>query len=185
LRKRGYVPENPITKVSCPKTTKKLLPVVAKKQLDTLMPDAKNERDKALLQLLSRSGMRLSEAMKVRSSDFDWEGGTVTVLGKGSKYRKCLFGREYITAWFQAHDSLDIGIEGIKTLLRRLGSECRMKCSPHAFRRGFCTDLLRSGLSTRVAQSLGGWEDLEMVERYSKSLSFEDALEIYRGNNHS
>ena len=127
--------------------------------------------------------MRLSEAARVKSSDFDWIGGTVTVLGKGSKYRKCLFEGDYVTTWFKENSSFALGVEGIKTMLKRLGNSTGMTCNPHAFRRGFCTILLRKGLSTRVVQSLGGWEDLEMVERYSKSLTFDDALAVYRGGN--
>ena len=42
---------------------------------------------------------------------------------------------------------------------------------------------MKSGLSTRVVQALGGWESIAMVERYSKSLSFSDALDVYRATN--
>ena len=42
---------------------------------------------------------------------------------------------------------------------------------------------VKSGLSTRVVQSLGGWEQLSMVERYTKSLSFDDALKLYKSVN--
>ena len=39
---------------------------------------------------------------------------------------------------------------------------------------------IKSGLSTRVVQALGGWETIAMVERYSKSLTFVDALQLYK-----
>jgi len=39
---------------------------------------------------------------------------------------------------------------------------------------------VKSGLSTRLVQALGGWEQISMVEWYSKSLTFDDALSIYR-----
>lgn len=42
------------------------------------------------------------------------------------------------------------------------------------------THNLRSGLSTRIVQACGGWESIGMVERYSKSLSFDDALKLYK-----
>ena len=43
-----------------------------------------------------------------------------------------------------------------------------------------CVHQIKSGLSTRVIQALGGWETIAMVERYSKSLTFDDALELYK-----
>jgi hypothetical protein len=43
---------------------------------------------------------------------------------------------------------------------------------------------LTGGLSTRVVQSLGGWESIAMVERYTKSLTFDDALQVYMAKNH-
>ena len=54
-----------------------------------------------------------------------------------------------------------------------------MKCNAHSFRRGFCVHQVKSGLSTRVVQALGGWETIAMVKNYSKSLTFEEALELY------
>jgi site-specific recombinase XerD len=60
-----------------------------------------------------------------------------------------------------------------------------IKCNPHSFRRGFAVHQVKSGLSTRVVQALGGWEQLSMVEHYSKSLTFDDALQLYKQVNGS
>ena len=64
-------------------------------------------------------------------------------------------------------------------MLKRQSKETGMKCNAHSFRRGFAVHNLKSGLSTRIVQALGGWESIIMVERYSRSLSFEDALSVY------
>jgi len=96
------------------------------------------------------SGMRVSEVADVKAQDFDWDKGIVVVLGKGNKYRKALSGNGEVRQWFSEHDSFEISIHQVK-----------------------------SGLSTRVVQALGGWEQLTMVEHYSKSLTFDDALSIY------
>jgi len=58
-------------------------------------------------------------------------------------------------------------------------------CNPHSFRRGFAVHLVKSGLSTRVVQSLGGWETIAMVERYTRSLDFDDGLQPYKQVNGS
>ncbi len=64
-------------------------------------------------------------------------------------------------------------------MLKRLAKETGIRRNPHSFRRGFCVHQVKSDLSTRVVQTLGGWEQLTMVEHYSKSLTFDDALSIY------
>ncbi len=180
LYQNGYTSSNPIESVCPPKTQKKLLPAVSKEQLDTLLAHCSCERDKALVSLLWYSGMRISEAVHVKSSDFNWDEGTVVVLGKGNKYRKCLSGNGIVKKWFDRHESFELTKGGAQTILKRLKADSGIQCNPHSFRRGFCVHLVKSGLSTRTVQALGGWENITMVERYSKSFSFEDALNVYQ-----
>ena len=124
--------------------------------------------------------MRLSEAINVRASDFNWCEGTVTVLGKGNNYRKALAGNGLVRQWFAEHDSFELNKGGAQTMLKRLTADTGIHCNAHAFRRGFAVYQIKSGLSTRVVQALGGWEQISMVERYSKSLTFDDALQLYK-----
>ena len=133
-----------------------------------------------MINFLWHSGTRLSEAVSVKVKDFNWEGGTVVVLGKGNRYRKCLAGNGVVREWFSSHDSFEINKGGTQSMLKRLKAEISIQCNAHSFRRGFCVHQVKSGLSTRVVQALGGWENLAMVEKYSKSLDFDDALEVYR-----
>jgi integrase/recombinase XerC/integrase/recombinase XerD len=166
--------------VQPPRVQRKLLSAVSREQLEVLIEHCHCERDRALISLLWYSGVRLSEAISVRAQDFDWNEGTVTVLGKGNRYRKALAGNGLVRDWFKNHDSFEINRSGVATMLKRLGKETGIKCNPHSFRRGFAIHNLKSGLSTRIVQALGGWESIVMVERYSRSLSFEDALQVYR-----
>ena len=174
------ITSNPIEKVLPPRRQKKLLPAISKDQLDILVSNALTDRDKVTLNLLWYSGMRLSEAANVKASDFNWEEGTVTVLGKGNRYRKALAGNDIVKDWFMKHDSLGITADGISTMLKRLGKAAGIKCNPHSFRRGFAVHQVKSGLSNKVIQALGGWESPDMVSHYAASLTFDDALEIYR-----
>jgi len=158
---------------------------VSKEQLDILTNHCHRERDKALLSFLWYSGVRVSEAARVRAKDFDWEEEVVIVLGKGNRYRKALAGNGIVKDWFSEHDSFGLTSEGIQTVLKILSRETDIRCNPHSFRRGFAVPLVKSGLSTRVVQTLGGWESIAMVERYTKSLDFHDALPVYRAvDNH-
>jgi len=85
-----------------------------------------------------------------------------------------------VQQWFSAHDSFGISPYGIQTMLKRLSKETGIKCNPHSFRRGFCVHQVKSGLSTRVVQALGGWDTIVMVEKYSRSLNFDEALNLYQ-----
>ncbi len=183
LHRNGYTKDKAIDRVPCPKVQRKLLPAVSKGQLDALLKHCHCDRDKALISFLWHSGTRLSEAASIKASDFNWGDGTVVILGKGNKYRKALAGNGLVRAWFHTHDDFGMGRAGIMTMLKRLSKESGIKCNPHSFRRGFAIHNLKSGLSTRIVQSLGGWESIVMVERYSRSLSFEDALQVYQSVN--
>jgi site-specific recombinase XerD len=179
-----YLTDNPIKKVAKPRIKEKILPTIIKEHLRMLLEHCRCERDKALILLLWYSGMRLSEATNVRASDFTWSEGTVTVLGKGNKYRKALAGNGLVKQWFTEHDSFELNKGGAQTMLKRLASDTGIHCNAHAFRRGFAVYQIKSGLSTRVVQALGGWETIAMVERYSKALTFDDALRLYNQVNH-
>ncbi len=174
------LPSNPIEKVLPPRRQKKLLPAISKEQLGILVNHALTERDKVTINLLWYSGMRLSEAASVKAKDFNWQEGTVVVLGKGNRYRKALAGNGIVRDWFTKHDSLEINPHGIQTMLLRLGQATGIHCNPHSFRRGFCVHNVKSGLSNKVIQSLGGWETPDMVSHYAASLTFDDALKLYK-----
>jgi len=179
LYQNGYVPDNPIKQMSPPRIQQRLLPAISQEQLETLLNHCHCKRDEALISLLWYSGMRISEAVNLKASDFNWEEGTVIVLGKGNRYRKCLAGNGLVRQWFSEHDTFEVVKCGAQTMLKRLKAESNIPCNAHSFRRGFCIHQIKSGLSTRIVQALGGWENITMVERYSKSLSFDDALERY------
>ena len=174
------LPSNPIEKVLPPRRQKKLLPAISKEKLDILLNHCVSERDRVTLNLLWHSGMRLSEVASVKTTSFDWNEGTVIILGKGNRFRKALAGNNIVKDWFSKHDSLEITIHGIQTMLQRLGQSTGIKCNAHSFRRGFCVHNVKSGLSNKVIQSLGGWESPSMVSHYAQSLTFEEALSLYR-----
>jgi integrase/recombinase XerD len=177
------IASNPIEKVLPPRRQKRLLPAISKEQLDILTSHALTDRDKVILHLLWHSGIRLSEAARVKAKDFNWEEGTVVILGKGNRYRKALAGNGVVREWFASHDSLGMNFYGIQTMLVRLGKATGIHCNAHSFRRGFCVHQVKSGLSNKVIQSLGGWETPDMVSHYAASLTFEDALKIYQAKN--
>lgn len=183
LYKSRKITNNPITLVDRPKTTKRLLPAITKTQLTTLVGATKIPRDKCILMFLFDSGCRLSEVSGIKDSDFDWTHSTVTVIGKGNKQRKAPFTKvtgKMLKQWFSGHQTFELKSSGIQMMLKRLEQTTGITCNAHCFRRGFAIEQLKQGRSTRVVQSLGGWESIAMVEKYSAQLSQDDALEMYQ-----
>jgi site-specific recombinase XerD len=189
LLKVGYLKDNPLERVEKPIRAKKLLPSVNEDQLENLLKHLDILRDKALVSLLFDSGMRLNELSNIKKDDIDWNTHTITVIGKGNKQRKAPFNSnrsaKLLRKWLSQHNPnggniWGINRWGIQTMLRRLGQDTGINCSPHSFRRGFACNLHRRGLSTLDIMHLGGWEDLSMVMRYTKSITFDDCLKHYR-----
>jgi len=184
----GYITENPLDKIDKPKRAKRLLPSVDREQVELLLNQLSNLRDKAIVSLLFDSGMRLNELSKIRQDEIDWDNYTVTIVGKGNKQRKAPFTeasahlvREWLSMYSPNGGSIwGLNRWGIQIMLRRLGERTGVKCNPHSFRRGFACNLHKKGLSTLDIMHLGGWEDLSMVQRYTRSITFDDCLEHYR-----
>jgi site-specific recombinase XerD len=72
---------------------------------------------------------------------------------------------------------------GIKKMLIRMEKSTGIKCNPHVFRRAFACNLHKKGLSTLSIMHLGGWATLDMVLRYTKSITFDDCLKLYEQAN--
>ncbi len=65
-------------------------------------------------------------------------------------------------------------------MLLELAKKTGLPCNPHTFRRTFACLLRKAGLDTMTIQQLGRWESLEMVQRYTRSVRFEDSMKFYR-----
>ena len=64
-------------------------------------------------------------------------------------------------------------------MLNDLEKETGLHCNPHTFRRNFACLLRKAGVDTMTIKDLGRWESLEMVQRYTRSITFEDSMKHY------
>jgi integrase len=171
--------------------TKVILPSLTPEQVDYLIASADNVRDKAIISLFADSGIRLNELLNIRPADIGLDNMTVTVWGKGGKQRKAPFTKrtaELIRQVLMVNKVNKVskniwGLErrGIQIMLYRLQESTGLNCNPHAFRRTFASNLHRAGLDVEHIMRLGGWESLDMVLRYTKSVRFEESLKLYQG----
>ena len=181
--------DNPIDLIEPPKRVKLLLPCLNQQQVLMLIDKSTCTRDKAIIALFVENGLRLSELLNIRVPDISWESHTIKVLGKGNKEGLSPFGElaeRYLREWLQEYkpkeiDTIwDVGFWGIKSMLQDLGERTGLKCNPHTFRRTFAVLLRKEGIDCMTIQHLGRWESLEMVQRYTRSFSFQDSMKFYK-----
>ena len=188
LYRNGHIEENPIQLVDRPHVARKLLPSITAQQLDILIEAAGNLRDRCIIGLLFDSGLRLSEICSIKHDDIDWDSNILRVVVKGNREAKAAFTLSTATLLkrYLASNGHNQGIlfgmkpRGIQDMLARLSHKVGFPCNAHSFRRGFACHLHKKGLSTLSIMNLGRWSSLDMVIRYTRSITFDDCLEQYR-----
>jgi integrase len=164
------------------------LPSFSREEVLFLINAVHSDRDKAIIAVLAESGLRLTELASVRQDDIDWKLKTIRTLGKGNKEGFAPFGtlsETYLRTWLRQHHPNGSSIWGmnrwgISTMLRRLREETGLPCNAHTFRRTFACLLRKAGVDCLTIKDLGRWESLEMVQRYTASITFFDSLKHYR-----
>ena len=178
---------SPMGKIKAPRLGKLILPSLNREQVDYLLNVVDNVRDKAIIAVFTESGLRLSELVNIRLEDIDWLDHTVRVMGKGRKEALAPLGsmsQKYLKEWFREHRSngniWGLNTWGVISMLRRLEKSSGISCNPHVFRRTFACLLRKAGLDVMTIKDLGRWESLEMVQRYTRSVTFRDSLKFYQ-----
>lgn len=154
------------------------------------------KRNHALIVLLWRSGLRISEALALRKNDVDWNARAIRVLrGKGSKMRTVGIDAEAIAVLQEmasTHESSylictragkPLSSPYVRVMLNRLAKKAGVtrRVHPHIFRHTFAVELVREGVSMPLIQRLLGHSSLAVTSAYLESLSPEEALNAVRG----
>jgi integrase len=127
--------------------------------------------------------LRLSEICSIRQNDIDWSNNTLRVIVKGNREEKAAFTPKtaILLKQLSSNDTLfNMQPRGVQDMLARLSVKVGFPCNAHSFRRGFACNLHKKGISTLSIMFLGRWSSLEMVTRYTRSLSFDDCLSHYQ-----
>jgi site-specific recombinase XerD len=178
---------NPILLVDPPKVEKKIMPALSTAQVDYLIEQAECVRDKAIISLFADSGLRLTELANINVSDIDWHNGLIKVWCKGNKEGYAPFGertkslmKEWLSKFRTDGKLWDLNRWGIIEMLSQLKKKTGLPCNAHTFRRTFASILAKKGVDSLHIMRLGRWESIAMVERYTRSVKFEDSLRLYR-----
>jgi site-specific recombinase XerD len=178
--------DNPMLLVESPKVERKILPSLTPEQLAYLIDQAECIRDKAIISLFADSGLRLSELANIEQANIDWQHRLIKVVCKGNKEGLAPFGQrtdKLLQEWLSEYNTngklWDINHWGINIMLRRLSAKTGLPCNPHTFRRTFASMLSKRGIDSLHIMRLGRWSSLSMVDRYTRSVQFEDSLKLY------
>jgi integrase/recombinase XerC len=192
LYREGLIKNNPISAISTPKLDKKLPVVLDVDKVARLVqspPDDTPEgsRDRAMLETLYSTGMRVSELVGLDIGDIDFISEVVKVLGKGSKERLIPIGRPAVDAIrryldkrkkrrVKENDAVFLNKSGRRltdrSVRRVLDKYIRMTSimehvSPHSMRHSFATHLLDRGADLRSVQELLGHMNLSTTQIYT------------------
>jgi len=178
--------DNPMLLVESPKVERKILPSLTTEQLDYLIEQAECIRDKAIISLFADSGLRLSELANIDQGNIDWQHRLIKVVCKGNKEGLAPFGQrtdKLLKEWLSQHHTggklWDLKARGIAWMLWRLEAKTGLPCNAHTFRRTFASILSKRGVDSLHIMRLGRWQSLAMVDRYTRSVQFEDSLKLY------
>jgi integrase len=178
---------SPMKHMHAPRLGKLILPSLTREQVLTLLDTLDNVRDKAIISLFTESGLRLSELASIKPDNINWTNRTIRVIGKGRIEAVVPFGpltELYLQSWLTEYEAdgniWGLNTWGISSMLRRLGQVTGLPCNPHTFRRTFACLLRQAGLDSMTIKELGRWESLEMVQRYTRTITFNDSLKFYK-----
>ncbi len=202
LIREGEIRVNPALDVRAPKAARHLPHTLDADQMQRLLEfrtdDGLGVRDKAMLELLYSSGLRLHELVALDRSDLDVADHTVRVTGKGNKVRIIPVGRYALDAlkvWLRERGSLAAVDEqalfvgqngqrlGARAVQLRVDHWARrsglgVKVHPHLFRHSFATHLLESSGDLRGVQELLGHANISTTQVYTH-LDFQHLARIY------
>ncbi|HEU5190533.1 MAG TPA: tyrosine recombinase XerC [Methylomirabilota bacterium] len=199
LARRELVAANPARQLASPRLPRRLPSVLPKDESKDLL-DAPSEdtlagrRDRALLELLYASGLRVAECCGLDLEDLDRRHGTVRVMGKGSKERVVPVGEialEALDAYldrrgggngpiFRNARGTRLSTRSVHSIVRRRARAAGLarRVTPHTLRHTFATHLLGEGADLRFIQELLGHSRLSTTQRYTH-VSPEHLMKVY------
>lgn len=192
LFREGHIQSNPAGSIFTPKLEKRLPEFLDCKQTLKLITSPVTDsfsglRDRAILEVLYSTGMRVSEAAALNLENVDLIAGVVKARGKGKKERMALLGdeaqrnlRKYLTsakalrkkstkAVFLNKFGSRLSDRGIRRLVEKYVKKCSIKqnISPHSIRHSFATHLINNGADLRSVQELLGHKNLSTTQIYT------------------
>lgn len=194
LVSHGYLEKNPVKVVRFPKLWERIPEVLSLHEIEELLskPNGKSAlslRNKAILELMYATGMRVSEVVDLKVSDIDLDLGILRCHGKGNKERILPLGgrackaisrylkksrpklekSNYPAELFLSRLGKGISRQSIWKIIKKYSKKCNINknITPHTIRHSFATHLLERGADLRIVQELLGHSDISTTEVYT------------------
>jgi len=194
LRQEGVLRREPTEHIEAPRTWKRLPKFLGLAEVERLLaaPEGRTPRglrDRAMLEVLYATGLRVSELVNLRVADVQLDAGYLRCLGKGSKERVVPLGKQAVTAveaylqharpqlarrrpsshLFLSQRGQAMTRQNFWRLLRRHARQAglRARLTPHVLRHSFATHLLERGADLRSVQLLLGHADISTTQIYT------------------
>jgi len=195
LVRRGYISTNPVSAIKTPKQEKRLPKCLSLEQVQKLLntPNEKNwlgSRDKAMLETIYSTGVRVSELVDLNIDDVDFLGGMLHIRGKGNKERLAPIGqtamlaiKKYLAMRNQHANSAQfdqralfvnkhgkrLSTRSVRRKLDKYLIEAGLdpSISPHTLRHSFATHMLNNGADLRSVQELLGHQSISTTQIYT------------------
>lgn len=188
-----YITNNPIMFIEMPKLKKSLPKVLSIEEIEKLLniklDDDFSFRNKAMLELMYATGLRVSELVNLKINDIDYDMEVLKTMGKGRKeriipigdyamealknyvfeHRNSMLKKDYNDYLFLNNHGKRMTRQGFFKIVKAKAIECDIKTnfSPHTLRHSFATHLLSYGADLRSIQELLGHSDISTTQIYT------------------
>ena len=184
LEEEDYIIKSPVRRIHKVKTGAQVKEVLTDENLETLRDSCNHIRDLAIIDMLSSTGMRVGELVKLNREDVNFSERECIVFGKGNKERIVYFNartkihlQQYLASRKDRNKALFVslskphsrlGISGVECRLRKIGRSCRIsRVHPHKFRRTLATMAIDKGMPVEQVQKLLGHVKIDTTMHYA------------------
>ena len=183
LENEDHISKSPVRRIKNIKTDKTIKKVLSDKEIDNLRDVCMNTRDKAIIDLLASTGMRVGELVRLNREDINFDERECVVFGKGNKERIVYFNElastqlsKYLKSRNDNNPALFISLQspykrlqkgGVETMIREKGRLIGVeKVHPHKFRRTLATRAAELGMPIEKIQHLLGHVRIDTTMTY-------------------
>lgn len=194
LHERGVISDNPFSSLLTPKISRYHPHYLSPDEIEKIIAGVETntwqgKRDRAAIELLYGSGLRISELIMLRLNQIEFEAGFIRIIGKGNKQRLVPLGacaaeavKEYLNApppfppqqereayLFLNRFGKRFSRVGLWKIIKKrvLQAGISKKVTPHTFRHSFATHLLEGGADLRIVQEMLGHADISTTQIYT------------------
>ena len=168
MYRERLIERNPFDSIQTIKVPEEELKAFSSEEIDTIRSACEAPVERAMVEILLSSGLRVSELCNLKLEDIDFNGLTIYVKnGKGGKDRTTYFtpvARKYLKKYLSENNKYLPN--GMRVITKEMSKRCQIHIHPHRFRRTLATDLAEKGMPIQEIQKLLGHTSIETTRKY-------------------